>query len=68
MSITEQYLLDVHRALRHGESVPPAPGRHDLDLLRELRDHRRSRAVVAERPARGRFRQALSRLLRPRAL
>jgi hypothetical protein len=68
MSTTEQYLLDVYRARLHGEPEPPAPGRHDLDVLRELRDYRRFRAVVAERPARGRLRHALSRLLRPRAL
>ncbi|MGW0995890.1 hypothetical protein [Streptomyces sp. NPDC002520] len=68
MSVTEQYLLDVHRARTHGEPEPPAPGRHDLDVLRELRDHRRFRAVLAERPARGRFRRALSRRLRPRGL
>ncbi|MEU1402685.1 hypothetical protein ABZ471_10010 [Streptomyces sp. NPDC005728] len=68
MSITQQYQLDVYRARLHGEPEPPAPGLHDADLLRELRDYRRFRAVVAERPARGRLRQVLQRWLRPRAL
>ncbi|WP_432027823.1 hypothetical protein [Streptomyces sp. 1222.5] len=68
MSITQQYLLDTHRARLHGEPEPPAPGRHDLDVLRALRDHRRFRAVIAGRPAHGRVRYALRRLLRPRAL
>ncbi|MFE1314489.1 hypothetical protein [Streptomyces sp. NPDC058755] len=68
MSITQQYLLDTYRARLHGEPAPPAPGRHDRDLMRELRDYRRFRAVLAERPARGRLRQALTRRLRPRAL
>ncbi|BCM68556.1 MULTISPECIES: hypothetical protein [Streptomyces] len=67
MSITQQYLLDTYRARLHGESAPPAPGRHDLALVRELRDYRRFRAVVAGRPARGRLRRALARRLRPRA-
>ncbi|MFG2883803.1 hypothetical protein ACGFYV_16125 [Streptomyces sp. NPDC048297] len=67
MSITQQYLLDVHRARMRGEPEPPAPGRHDLDLVRELREYRRFRAVLAERPARGRIRRALSRRPRPGA-
>ncbi|MYW45294.1 hypothetical protein [Streptomyces sp. SID161] len=68
MSITQQYLLDSHRARQHGEPAPPAPGRHDVALIRELREHRRFRAVLAGRPAHGRLRHALARLLRPRAL
>ncbi|MFF5018754.1 hypothetical protein [Streptomyces sp. NPDC001165] len=68
MSITQQYLLDTYRARLHGEPAPPAPGSHDRDLMRELRDYRRFRAVLAERPARGRLRRALTRWLRPRAL
>ncbi|ANP48651.1 hypothetical protein J2Z21_007573 [Streptomyces griseochromogenes] len=68
MSITQQYLLDTYRARLHGEPEPPAPGRHDLDLVRELREYRRFRAVLAGRPARGRLRRALARRLRPRAL
>ncbi|MGW2491536.1 hypothetical protein ACWCV9_30560 [Streptomyces sp. NPDC001606] len=75
MSITQQYLLDSYRAHVIGEPEPPAPGRHDLDVVRELRDYRRFRAVVAERPAHGRLLRALrrrlhaaQRLLRPRAL
>ncbi|NJP50525.1 hypothetical protein HCJ93_10690, partial [Streptomyces sp. SBST2-5] len=53
MSPTQQHLLDVHRALRHGSPVPPAPGTHDVRVLRELRERRRFRAVVAGRPAQG---------------
>ncbi|MGN5379677.1 hypothetical protein BIV25_17640 [Streptomyces sp. MUSC 14] len=68
MSITQQYLLDIHRARALGEPEPPAPGRHDLQAVRELREYRRFSAVVAERPARGRVRYALRRWLRPRAL
>ncbi|MFF9091043.1 hypothetical protein ACF1BE_32710 [Streptomyces sp. NPDC014991] len=68
MSITQQYLLDSYRARLHGEPAPPAPGRGDLGLIRELSDHRRFRAAVAERPAHGRLRSALDRWLRPRAL
>ncbi|MFJ7075790.1 hypothetical protein [Streptomyces sp. NPDC098781] len=66
MSITQQYLLDSHRARQLGEAPPPAPGRHDWQVVREFRDYRRFRAVVAGRPARGRLREALGRWLRPR--
>ncbi|MFJ8005475.1 hypothetical protein [Streptomyces fagopyri] len=66
MSVTQQYLLDTHRARQHGEPVPPAPGRNDWRVVRELRDHRRLRAVLAGRPARGRAREALGRWLRGR--
>ncbi|QTE00047.1 hypothetical protein [Streptomyces cyanogenus] len=68
MSVTQQYLLDSYRARLHGEPEPPAPGRHDLGLVRELRDHRRFRAAIGERPARGWLRRTLARWLRPRAL
>ncbi|MEU5089048.1 hypothetical protein [Streptomyces sp. NPDC021356] len=61
MSITEQYLLDLHRARQHGEPEPPAPGLNDWQVARELRDRRRFRAVVAGRPAHGRLRLALDR-------
>ena len=68
MSITQQYLLDGYRAAQHGEAAPPAPGSHDWETARELRDYRRFRAVLAGRPATGRLRGALSRWLhgRPR--
>ncbi|MGZ0205134.1 hypothetical protein ACNFR7_33725 [Streptomyces sp. RM1] len=36
MSITQQYLLDLHRARAHGTPHPPAPGRHDLAVLRAV--------------------------------
>ncbi|WLW53174.1 hypothetical protein [Streptomyces sp. YU58] len=64
MSITQQYLLDTYRARQRGELDPPAPGAHDWQVVRELRDHRQLRAVVAGRPARGRTRRALARWLR----
>jgi hypothetical protein len=66
MSITQQYALDAHRARQHGEPVPPAPGTHDWQLIRELRDRHQYRAVLAGRPAQGRIRQVLRRLLQPR--
>ncbi|GAA2261907.1 hypothetical protein GCM10010232_61810 [Streptomyces amakusaensis] len=36
MNATQQYLLDCHRAARLGERMPPQPGRHDWQLIREL--------------------------------
>ncbi|MFI1168413.1 hypothetical protein ACH4UM_33725 [Streptomyces sp. NPDC020801] len=66
MSITQQYALDVHRARQHGEPAPPAPGAHDRQVVRGLRDHRRLRAVLAGRPAQGRLRRSLGRWARPR--
>ncbi|ANS67000.1 hypothetical protein SLINC_4776 [Streptomyces lincolnensis] len=67
MSITQQYLRDTYRARQRGEAGPPAPGAHDWQVVRELRDHRRFRAVIAAHPARGRIRRALGRWLsRPR--
>ena len=63
MSITQQYLLDTYRAQQLGEPAPPAPGAQDLQVVRELRERGRFRAVLAGRPARGRLRWALSRLL-----
>ncbi|MFG3014749.1 hypothetical protein ACGFZB_30840 [Streptomyces cinerochromogenes] len=68
MSVTQQYLLDSYRARLHGEPEPPAPGRHDLGLVREVRDHRRFCAVIAGRPVHGRLQRTLTRWLRPRAL
>ncbi|MFE2358775.1 hypothetical protein [Streptomyces parvulus] len=53
MSITQQYLLDAHRARQLGEPVPPAPGTHELRVLRAWWERRRFRAVLAGRPARG---------------
>ncbi|MCX4558885.1 hypothetical protein OHU07_16810 [Streptomyces phaeochromogenes] len=67
MSITQQYLLDTYRARQHGDPTPPAPGTHDWQAMRELADHRRFRAALTGRPARGRgrgrIRAALARLL-----
>ena len=66
MSITQQYLLDTYRARQLGEPVPPAPGSHDRQVVREWREHRQFRAVVAGRAAHGRIRAALGRWLRLR--
>ncbi|MEV3872211.1 hypothetical protein [Streptomyces sp. NPDC049906] len=65
MSITQQYALDLYRARRRGEAPPPAPGRHDWRTVAELREYGRFHAVVTGRPARRRWRAALSRLLVP---
>ncbi|MDQ0795693.1 hypothetical protein [Streptomyces sp. B1I3] len=50
MDIVQQHMLDSYRAAQHGEVPPPPPGRHDRDVLRELR--RRFRLRV-ERPGEG---------------
>jgi hypothetical protein len=63
MSVTQQYLLDTYRAQRLGQPAPPAPGAQDWQVVRELRDYRQFRAVLAERSAHGRIRQALGRWL-----
>ncbi|WP_369171363.1 hypothetical protein AB5J49_27160 [Streptomyces sp. R28] len=63
MSITHHHLLDTYRAQRLGEPAPPAPGINDWQVVREWRDHRQYRSVLAERPAHGRIRQALGRWL-----
>jgi hypothetical protein len=65
MSITQQHLLDTYRARSLGEPAPPAPGTHGRQAVREWRDERRFRAVLAGRPARRRFRAALGRWRRP---
>ncbi|MFI2641302.1 hypothetical protein [Streptomyces sp. NPDC018610] len=64
MSITQQYALDVYRAARHGEPAPPAPGRDDWQVVRELGEYRRFRAVLAGRPAQGRLRRLWARRAR----
>ncbi|WP_037686533.1 hypothetical protein [Streptomyces aureocirculatus] len=64
MSVTQQYLLDTYRAAQHGEPAPPAPGAHDWQVVREVRDYGRFNAVVRERPARGRVRAAVLRYFR----
>ncbi|MGC5034021.1 hypothetical protein ACPXCS_06690 [Streptomyces sp. DT190] len=67
MSITQQYLLDTHRARSLGEAPPPEPGTHAWRVVRARRDGRRFRAVLAgrpvpaDRPVRHRFRAALGR-------
>jgi hypothetical protein len=65
MSITQQYLLDTYRARSLGEPGPPAPGTDDWKVVREWRDERHFRAVLAGRPARRLLRDALRRWRRP---
>ncbi|MBV7695948.1 hypothetical protein [Streptomyces sp. TRM70350] len=65
MSITQQHLLDAYRAQHLGEPAPPAPGAQDWQVVREWRDRREFRAVLADRPAHGRLRQSLGRWLDP---
>ncbi|GAA2519538.1 hypothetical protein [Streptomyces longisporus] len=67
MSITQHYLLDTYRARKLGEPDPPAPGAQVRQVVREVRDQRRFRAVLAGRPAHGRIRQALGRWLHLRS-
>ncbi|MGW4319286.1 MULTISPECIES: hypothetical protein [unclassified Streptomyces] len=64
MSITQQYALDVYRARQHGEPLPPAPGRHDWQVVREFGEYRRFRAVLTGRPAHGRLRRPRAGRLR----
>ncbi|MBD0707621.1 MULTISPECIES: hypothetical protein [unclassified Streptomyces] len=65
MNAMQQHLFDTYRAARLGEPAPPAPGTHDVAVLREIRDRRRFTRVLAGRPARGalrlRFRLAFAR-------
>ncbi|MFG2752879.1 hypothetical protein [Streptomyces xanthophaeus] len=68
MSAIEQYLIDTYRASKHGDPMPPPPGRDDLAVLREARNYEQLRAVLDGRPARHPWRAALHRLLtRPHA-
>ncbi|MFF2744002.1 hypothetical protein ACFVVA_00510 [Kitasatospora sp. NPDC058048] len=67
MNALQQHLFDSYRAAQHAEPAPPAPGTHDIAVLRAVRDHRRFEAVLAGRPTTGRLRLALrAALLRRR--
>ncbi|WP_316528277.1 hypothetical protein [Kitasatospora brasiliensis] len=66
MNALHQHLFDSYRAAQRAEPAPPAPGTHDLAVLRAARDHRRFEAVLAGRPATGRLRFALRVALRRR--
>ncbi|MFI9119596.1 hypothetical protein ACIGW0_09410 [Streptomyces bikiniensis] len=61
MNAMHQHLLDASRAARLGDPPPPAPGTHDLAVLRAVRDRHRFERVLAGRPARGGLRAALRR-------
>ncbi|MFJ7129754.1 hypothetical protein [Streptomyces sp. NPDC098101] len=61
MNALHQYLFDTYRAAAIGEPPPPAPGTHDVAVLRAVRDRRRFERVLAGRPAGGGFRRALRR-------
>ncbi|MEU2564133.1 hypothetical protein ABZ626_33115 [Streptomyces longispororuber] len=63
MSATQQFLLDSYRAAQHGQAAPPAPGVHDWQVVREVRDYGRFQAVIRERPAHGRVRAGLARFV-----
>ncbi|MFF3839221.1 hypothetical protein [Streptomyces sp. NPDC001930] len=67
MNALHQYLFDTYRAAQLGEPMPPAPGTHDVAVLRSVRDRRRFERVLAGRPARGGLRAALHRWSHPRA-
>ncbi|MFG2907680.1 hypothetical protein ACGF13_21775 [Kitasatospora sp. NPDC048286] len=66
MNALHQHLFDSYRAAQHDEPAPPAPGTHDVAVLRAARDHRRFEAVLAGRPTTGRLRLALRLALRRR--
>ncbi|NWF27015.1 hypothetical protein HW130_12160 [Streptomyces sp. PKU-EA00015] len=66
MNAMHQYMIDNYRAAVRGDQVPPQPGRHDRQVIREIGEYRRFRRVAACRPAEGRVRRAVTRLLRPR--
>ncbi|MFE6664479.1 hypothetical protein ACFVFH_13115 [Streptomyces sp. NPDC057697] len=59
MDAFQQHMIDSYRSAQRGELPPPLPGRHDWAAVREVRDRRRFDAVIAGRPARGRWRSAL---------
>ncbi|MGA5063208.1 hypothetical protein ACPB9E_05405 [Streptomyces exfoliatus] len=59
MNALHQYLFDTYRAARLGEPAPPAPGTHDIAVLRAVRERRRFERALAGRRARGRLRTAL---------
>ncbi|WP_030693189.1 hypothetical protein [Streptomyces globisporus] len=65
MNALHQYLFDTYRAARLGEPMPPAPGTHDVAVLRAARDRGRFERVVTGRRAGGglrlRLRAALHR-------
>ncbi|MFI9211231.1 hypothetical protein ACIGW7_24325 [Streptomyces sp. NPDC053253] len=65
MNAMHQYLFDTYRAARLGDPMPPAPGTHDVAVVRSVVDRRRFERVLAGRPARGPLRTALHRWLRP---
>jgi hypothetical protein len=66
MNALHQYLFDSYRAARLGEPMPPAPGTHDVAVLRAVRDRRRFERVVAGRRAGGGLRLRLRAALRRR--
>ncbi|MEU0399207.1 hypothetical protein ABZ318_02985 [Streptomyces sp. NPDC006197] len=61
MNALHQHLFDAYRAARLGEPTPPAPGTHDVAVLRAVRDRRRFERVVAGRRAGGGLRLSIRR-------
>lgn len=64
MNAMHQYVFDAYRAAQLGEPMPPAPGTHDVAVLRSVRDRRRFERVLAGRPARGGLRTAVRSAVR----
>ncbi|MES9591333.1 hypothetical protein ABWK57_21075, partial [Streptomyces sp. NPDC094045] len=52
MDAFQQHMIDSYRSAQRGELPPPLPGRHDWDVVREVRDRRRFDAVIAGPPPR----------------
>ncbi|MFD3662044.1 hypothetical protein ACFWVF_15815 [Streptomyces sp. NPDC058659] len=61
MNALHQYLFDTYRAARLGDPPPPAPGTHDVAVLRAARHS------LKGRPAAGGLRTALRGWWRPSA-
>ncbi|MFE3328307.1 hypothetical protein [Streptomyces sp. NPDC059176] len=66
MDAIQQHMIDAYRAAQHGELAPPLPGRHDLSVLKPVREHQRFVRVLDGCPVRPSLRTALARLLRRR--
>ncbi|MFF9852839.1 hypothetical protein [Streptomyces litmocidini] len=66
MNALHQYLFDAYRAARLGEPMPPAPGTHDVAVLRAVRDRRRFERAVAGPRAGGGLRLLLHAALHRR--
>lgn len=59
-----QHMIDNYRAYQHGEQAPPQPGRHDWQVVREVRDYRRLQATLKPGRSASRLGAVLTRALR----